>query len=134
MSAKTIKILMSERCFRFKPDALPNHAPQRPGVYEFVTFDAQQKPEVLFVGLALDKTVYQCLSDHLMGQGEPKASELFAYAKDVYFDYVHHADIESIDELKDVAGALIEKHKPRFNKGPKPSSGKHESVELQEVD
>lgn len=134
MTAKTIRILMSERCFRFKPDALPSHAPQRPGVYEFVTFDAQQQPEVLFVGLALDKTVYDCLSAHMTGQAEPKASELFAYAKDVYFDYVQQADIESVEELKDIAGALIDKHKPRFNKGPKPSSGKHASVELQEVD
>lgn len=131
---KTFKILMSERCFRFKPDALPSHAPQKPGVYEFVTFDAQRQPEVLFVGLALEKTIFASLSDHMMGQGSPASAELFAYAKDVYFDYVERADIADIEELKDIAGFLIAKHKPRFNKGPVPSSGRYSSVDLQEVD
>ena len=130
---KTFKISMSERCFRFKPDALPSHAPQKPGVYEFVTFDAAQKPEVLFVGLALDKSVYAALSDHMTGQGKPASADLFGYAKDVYFDYVAQADIQDLDDLKDIAGALIAKHKPRFNTGAAPASGRYAAVALEEV-
>ena len=42
---RKFRIAMSERCFRFKPDALPSHAPHKPGVYEFVTFDAQKNPQ-----------------------------------------------------------------------------------------
>jgi excinuclease UvrABC nuclease subunit len=123
---------MSERCFRFKPDALPSHAPPKPGVYEFVTFDAGGTAKVLYVGLS--QSVYQSLSDHLANKAEPTADELFAAAKDVYFDYVADADIDSIDDLEDIAGAFIAKHKPPFNSGEAPSSGKYAAVEIQELD
>ena len=63
----------------------------------------------------------------------PTANELFAAAKDVYFDYVASADITDVEELKDIAGAFVAKHKPRFNTGPAPTSGKHSSVEVEEV-
>jgi hypothetical protein len=130
---KKIRIAMSERCFRFKPDALPSHAPHKPGVYEFVTFDAQKNPQVLFVGLAMDKPIYQALDDHWNDKLQPGRKELFGVSPDIYFDYVASADIADIDELKDIAGSFIAKHKPRFNSGPVPSSGKHDAVEVEEV-
>ena len=131
-AARTFKVRMSERCFRFKPDALPSHAPPKPGVYEFVTFDAAGTAKVLYVGLA--QSVYQSLSDHLANKAEPTAEKLFAAAKDVYFDYVADADIDSIDDLKDIAGAFIAKHSPQFNAGAAPSSGKYGAVTIQELD
>lgn len=134
MAARKFRIAMSERCFRFKPDALPSHAPHKPGVYEFVTFDEQKSPVVLFVGLALTGSVYEALAAHMDNKAAPTANELFAAAKDIYFDYVASADIQEVDELKDIAGVFIAKHKPRFNTGPAPTSGKHESVEVEEVD
>jgi len=130
---RKFRVAMSERCFRFKPDALPSHAPHKPGVYEFVTFDAQKNPQVLYVGLALDKSIYQALDEHWNDKAEPGRTQLFAAAPDVYFDYVAAADIAEIDELKDIAGAFVAKHKPRFNAGPAPSSGKHSAVEIEEV-
>ena len=130
---KKFRIAMSERCFRFKPDALPSHAPHKPGVYEFVTFDAQKNPKVLFVGVALDKSIYQALDDHWNDRAQPGRKELFAAAPDVYFDYVASADIADIDELKDIAGSFVAKHKPLFNAGPAPSSGRHAAVEVEEV-
>ncbi|MDP3542278.1 MAG: hypothetical protein Q8T11_07415 [Elusimicrobiota bacterium] len=134
MPARKFRIAMSERCFRFKPDALPSHAPHKPGVYEFVTFDEQKNPVVLFVGLALTGSVYEALAAHMDNKAAPTANELFAAAKDVYFDYVASADITDVDELKDIAGVFIARHKPRFNAGPAPASGRHESVEVEEVD
>lgn len=137
MSApRVFKVRMSERCFRFKPDALPSHAPQKPGVYEFVTFDPAGKAEVLFVGLAMgSETVFGALSKHMLGQAKPTAQDLFGAAKDVYFDYVADADIEALDDLKDIAGAFVRKHKPRFNAGaPEPSSGKHGAVTVEELE
>ena len=131
---RTFKLVMSERCFRFKPDALPSHAPSKPGVYEFVTFDASGKATVLYVGLALTGGIYEALNNHLMGTASPTAAELFKVSKDIYFDYVAHADIESLDDLKDIAGALIKKHKPQFNPAEIPNSGKYDCVELQEVE
>jgi hypothetical protein len=130
---RKFRVAMSERCFRFKPDALPSHAPHKPGVYEFVTFDANKNPQVLFVGLAMDKSVYQALDDHWQDKAQPGRKELFAVSPDVYFDYVASADIADVDELKDIAGAFIARHKPRFNAGPAPSSGKHAAVEVEEV-
>ncbi|OGR90121.1 MAG: hypothetical protein A3J74_02645 [Elusimicrobia bacterium RIFCSPHIGHO2_02_FULL_57_9] len=130
---RVFKILLSDKCYRFKPDALPSHAPAKPGVYEFVTFNAQRQPIILYVGLALDSTIYDCLTRHLEGKAEPGAQQLFAAAKDVYFDYVAQADIDSIDDLKDIAGALIEKGKPRFNSGERPSSGKYPAVAVEEL-
>lgn len=133
MSARKFRVAMSERCFRFKADALPSHAPHKPGVYEFVTFDAQKNPVVLYVGAVLDKSVYQALDDHFHDRAAPGAKDLFAVSPDIYFDYVASADIAELDELKDIAAAFIAKHKPRFNRGPLPSSGRHGAVEVEEV-
>lgn len=133
MPARKFRVAMSDRCFRFKPDALPSHAPHKPGVYEFVTFDAQRNAQVLYVGVALTESVYEALAAHMDNKSSPTAKELFAATPDVYFDYVASADIQDVDELKDIAGAFVAKHKPRFNTGPAPSSGKHASVEIEEV-
>lgn len=130
---KTFKITMSERCFRFKPDALPNHAPKQSGVYEFVMFDQKMNPIVLYVGLALPGTVYEHLAAHLMGNMRPTGDDLFRIAKDVYFDYVQTADIDSPEDFRDIAAALIAKNKPRLNQAPAAFSGKYSSVKLEEV-
>lgn len=133
MAERKFRVAMSERCFRFKPDALPSHAPHKPGVYEFVTFDARKNPEVLYVGVALGRSVYECLDDHLNGRLEPSAKALFAASPDIYFDYVAAADISDPEELKDIAGAFVARHKPRFNQGPAPSSGRYDKVEVEEL-
>lgn len=130
---RVFKVSMSERCYRFKPDALPNHAPKQPGVYEFVIFDQKMNPIVLYVGLALPGTVYEALAAHLMGNLRPTSDELFRISKDVYFDFVRSADIESSEDLKDIAAALIAKHKPRLNQSPAAFSGKYSSVKLEEI-
>ena len=134
---RTFKLKMSERCFRFKPAALGDHAPRKPGVYEFVTFDAHMKPEVLFVGLAIPghgETLYDAISAHMMGRLRPATEDLFKEAKDVYFDYVDGADVDSPEDFKDICAALIAQHKPRLNPSTPPlTSGKYESVELVEA-
>ncbi|HVA66646.1 MAG TPA: hypothetical protein VNK24_06950 [Elusimicrobiota bacterium] len=132
---RTFKVSMSERCFRFKPDALGNHAPPKPGVYEFVTFHPDGKPEVLFVGAALGtETVQDALAGHMAGKAKPGADELFVAAKDVYFDYVANADIGSIEDLKDIAAALVQKHKPKFNLGGPAFTGRYAAVSIEEID
>ena len=133
MTARKFRIAMSERCFRFKEDALPSHAPHKPGVYEFVTFDEKKNAHVLYVGVAIERSVFQALDDHFHNRAVPSAKDLFALSPDIYFDYVASADIAELDELKDVAAALIAKHKPRFNQGPTPASGRHAAVEVEEV-
>ncbi len=133
---RTFKIRMSERCFRFKPDALGSHAPRKPGVYEFITFDKEMKPEILYVGLALPgkgETIYDAIAAHMMGNIRPTTEDLFNASKDIYFDFVDEVDVESSEEHKDIAGALIRRHKPRLNpQVPPPSSGKYDSVAIEE--
>ena len=130
---RVFKVTMSERCFRFKPDALGSHAPHQPGVYEFVTFDEKVQPIVLYVGAAIEKTIHDMLAAHMMGGAKPGSQDLFGAAKDVYFDYVASADISSPEDLKDIAGFYIAKHKPRFNTGEAPSSGKYAKVTVEEL-
>ena len=120
---------MSDRCFRFKPDAIPGHAPAAPGVYEFVTFDEQKQAKVLYVGLATT-TVQGYLVEHMMGTRKPTADELFAKTKDVYFDYVAKASSKSPEDFKGIAAALMEKHKPPFNTDPAPA----EPAAIEEVE
>ncbi len=134
MSVRRFRIAMSERCYRFKADALSSHAPREPGVYEFVAFDARMNPRVLFVGVASDRGVRRTLDDHWNDRAAPGRTALFRAASDVYFDYVAVTDAADADELKDIAGALIAKHKPEFNSGPLPSSGRHAAVEVEEAD
>ncbi|MBI4056481.1 MAG: hypothetical protein HY399_02930 [Elusimicrobia bacterium] len=130
---KIFKIRMSERCFRFKPDALGSHAPHTPGVYEFVTFDSQQQPKIVYIGLALDLTIQECLRDHLLNKREPTATQLFSKYPNIYFDYVTQANIKIPMEWKDIAGELIQKNKPELNgSAPIPSSGKHQKIEITE--
>ncbi|MBI5199950.1 MAG: hypothetical protein HY925_00050 [Elusimicrobia bacterium] len=130
---KTFNITMSERCFRFKPDALGPHAPRTTGVYEFVTFDAQLRPEVLYVGVAHPDTLYDALAAHLMGNRRPSKDELFAAAKDVYFDYVAQSDAASVEDLRDIAASFAAKHKPKLNGSSLPTfTGRFSEVELVE--
>jgi hypothetical protein len=133
MADKTYRVLMSDRCFRFKPDAIPSHAPGAPGVYEFVTFDAERNAKVLFVGCEL-KNMAQALTEHWMGTREPSATKLFENHKDVYFDYVARSNAESAEDLKDIAGALIKRHSPTFNGADSPATGRFQDVEVKEVE
>ncbi len=130
---RTFRIRMSERCYRFKPDALPNHAPRKPGVYEFVAFNAKMEPQILFVGLASTGTVYDALGAHMMGNLRPTLEDLQGANKDVYFDFVEWSDGDSPDDLKDIAGALMIRNNPRLNLNDNPpASGRYARVELKE--
>ncbi|MBI4425851.1 MAG: hypothetical protein HY554_19125 [Elusimicrobia bacterium] len=131
---RTFKIAMSERCYRFKPEALDNHAPKSPGVYEFVTFDAQLKPEVLYVGVSTPQTLYEALAAHLMGSRRPTGDDLFRAAKDVYFDFVASSDAASPEDLQDIAASLAARAKPRLNGASGPGyTGRYEAVEVSEA-
>lgn len=134
-SCRTYRIAMSERCFRFKPEALGNHAPPRPGVYEFVVFDDKGEGKIVFVGLA-EASIQQALNQHLAGTRAPAAEVLFKkYPNAVYFDYIANSDGKALEDLKDIAGALISKNKPELNDMDKvPGSGRFTHVDLQEVE
>ena len=132
-TGRVFRIKRSERCYRLRPETLRAHAPRRPGVYELIAYDSKGEPAVLYVGLALPQTLYDRLVCHLMGNIRPTADELRKPYPEVYFDFIADADIACPEELKDIAGALIIRHNPRYNllQNP-PSSGKHRDVTLME--
>ncbi len=127
---RTVRLRMSDRCFRFKPEAIPGHAPAAPGVYELVTFDERQTAKVVYVGLALDTTIREALAEHWRGLRAPKGAELLQKYPNIYFDFVAQASIDDVSQWKDVADALIVKHRPELN----PSVPERANVELKEVD
>lgn len=132
---KTFRLLMSERCFRFKPEALGDHAPAAKGVYEFVTFDADKKAKVVYVGLALDKDIRTRLAEHMTGAAEPTAAKLLGAYDNMYFDFVARADVESDADWVDIAAALRAKHSPELNaEDDIVPTGRHPQVAVDEVD
>lgn len=132
---KVFKIKMSKRCFRFKQEALMNHAPHTPGVYEFVVFDEQGNGKVLYVGLALSPlTLHEALRRHLENETAPTAETLFQKTPDVYFDFVAGGEIESEEDLKDIAAAFITKNSPIFNEKPASYTGRFAAVSVEEIE
>jgi len=132
-AGRVFRIKRSERCYRLRPETLRAHAPKRPGVYELIAYDGGGRSEVLYVGLALPQTVYDRLVFHLMGNIRPTADELRKAHPELYFDFIADADVESPEEFRDIAGALMIRHNPRYNllQNP-PSSGRYRKVTVME--
>lgn len=134
-NTRTFRIAMSDRCYRFKPEALGNHAPPRPGVYELVAFDAKGEGKVVYVGIA-EVSIQAALEDHLNDRRSPGAKTLFGkYPNQVYFDYVAGSDGKALEDYKDIAGILINRAKPEFNDlNAVPNSGRFAHIDVQEVE
>ena len=132
---RTYRIRNSEKCFRFKPEALENHGPTTKGIYELVTFDDNQNPTVLYVGAAFSKSIKECLEGHLNGTLNPSMTELLNKYPNLYFDYLTELqNTKTADDAQDIYWWLVNKHKPPYNdfNSIQPSSrpGQIEIIEL----
>jgi hypothetical protein len=103
---------MAERSFRYKEEALYSHAPQKPGIYQLVTFDEQQNGTILYIGLTLDKTIFDALYEHWRGDRSPTVQELLAKYPNLYFGYVAEANTKSPEDWKDLYWAMVQTDKP----------------------
>lgn len=112
---KTYHVQNSEKCFRFKPEAFCNHAPKNKGIYELVTFDAEQKPQVLYVGAAFEKGILESLEAHAAGSLKPSSDEIFSKYPNLYFDYITRMDAKTKEDAQDIYWYLVQKHKPVYN-------------------
>lgn len=132
---RTYRIRNSEKCYRFKPEAFASHAPPQRGIYELVTFDANQNPRVLFVGAAFDRTIQESLEAHAAGSLEPAADKIFAEYPNLYFDFISEMDAKTQEDAQDVYWWLVQKHRPPYNNpsAVKPS-GRTPSVNVVELD
>ncbi|MBI5209685.1 MAG: hypothetical protein HY927_06935 [Elusimicrobia bacterium] len=102
-----------------------------PGCYLLIVEPRPGASEVVFVGVAME-SIGAALSDHLAGIARPTMDELRPLGG-VYYDYVSSSDIDAVQDHLDIAGALVALHKPRFNAGPPPSTGRFSEVTLEEV-
>ena len=130
-SKKTYRVRNSEKCFRFKPEAFSNHAPDRLGIYELVTFDEKQNPIVLYVGAAFDRGIKSCLEAHADGSLTPSAGEIFGKHANLYFDYLEQTDAKTKEDAQDIHWWLVNKHKPPFNDSSSiDHSGRFDSIKV----
>jgi hypothetical protein len=113
---------MAERSYRYKEEALYSHAPQKPGIYQLVTFDEQQNGTILYIGLTLDKSIFDALYEHWRGERSPKVQELLAKYPNLYFGYVVDSNAKDVDDLKDLFWAMVQAEKPAL---VDPASVKH---------
>ena len=112
MTAKHFDVWMAERSFRYKEEALYSHAPQTPGIYQLVTFDEQQNGKILYIGLTLEKSIFDALYEHWRGEREPAVQSLLSKYANLYFGYVAQADAKDAEDLKDLYYAMIQAEKP----------------------
>src|SRR3954470_2753852 len=87
-TAKNFDVWMAERSFRYKEEALYSHAPQSPGIYQLVTFDAAGNGTILYMGLTLEKSIFDALYEHWRGERQPAVQELLGKYANLYFGYV----------------------------------------------
>src|SRR5437899_3066456 len=128
---KTYRVRNSEKCFRFKPEALAAHAPDHRGIYELVTFDENQNPRVLYVGAAFEKGIQSCLEGHADGTLTPPAADLLTKHSNLYFDYLTEMDAKSMEDAQDVYWWLVQKYGPLYNdKNAVHHSGRYESIHV----
>ena len=111
---KEFGIWQSERSFRFKEEAIHNHAPKTPGMYELVTFDDQQNPKVVYAGWAKDRSIFDALFDHWNGDQKPTVQDLLAKNPNLYFSYIVDSDAKTPEDLQDLFYGIVQADKPEL--------------------
>ena len=124
---------MSPNCYRYKEEAVASHAPSRPGVFEFVTFDPSGEGKGLYVGLAAE-SMAEDLAAHLTGKKQPSVQQLLGLYPNLHFDYVEWSDAKDEEDLKDIAAAFYEEHKPPHNLEPLRPTGRYKKAILKEIE
>ena len=112
--AKEFGVWQSERSYRFKEEALYNHAPQNPGIYELVTFDEQQNAKVLYAEWAKDKSIHETLFEHWRGQKQPAVMDLLSKYPNLYFSYIVDSDAKTPEDMQDLFYAVVQTDKPEL--------------------
>lgn len=114
VTTREFGIWQSERSYRFKEDALYNHAPQTPGIYELVTFDAEQNAKVVFADWTKDKSIFDSLFEHWRGEKNPTVEELLARYPNLYFSFIVDSDAATPEDMQDLFYAIVQSDKPEL--------------------
>ena len=111
---KEFGVWQSERSYRFKEEALHNHAPQTPGIYQLVTFDAQENAKVLYADWVKDKSIYDALFEHWRGDKKPAVRDLLTRYPNLYFSFVVDSDASTPEDMQDLFYAIVHADKPEL--------------------
>src|SRR5689334_8008103 len=98
MTTRTFDIWQSPKSYRYKEEAILNHAPQQPGIYELVTFDDQQNAKVLYVDWVADRSIYDALFEHWNGEKQPYTQDLLAKYPNLYFSFIMESDAKTEED------------------------------------
>lgn len=112
--AKQFDIWQSERSFRYKEEALVNHAPHQPGIYELATFDEQGNGKFVYAGLTTDRTIFDALTEHWDGRREPTVPSMFAKYPNLYFSYIFESNAKTPEDMQDLFWAMMQNDKPEL--------------------
>jgi len=113
-TTKEFGIWQSERSYRFKEEALYNHAPQTPGIYELVVFDAEQNAKVVFADWAKDQSIFDALQQHWRGDKKPAVQDLLAKYANLYFSFIVDSDAKTPEDMQDLFYAVVQADKPEL--------------------
>src|SRR5712691_8710532 len=111
---KEFGIWQSERSYRFKEEALYNHAPETPGIYELVTFDPEQNVKVVFADWVKEKTIFDALFEHWRGEKKPAVQDLLARYPNLYFSFIVDSDAKTPEDMQDLFYAVVQADKPEL--------------------
>lgn len=113
-SVKHFEIWTAERSYRYKEEALYSHAPQRPGIYQLVTFDTQGQGKTVYMALTQDKSIFEALYEHWRGERRPTVQDLLARYPNLYFSFVVDSNAQGPEDLQDLFWALVQEEKPEL--------------------
>jgi hypothetical protein len=133
IASKEFGIWQSERSYRFKEEALYNHAPQTPGIYELVTFDEAQNPKVVYAEWVKEKSIFDALYEHWRGEKQPTVQDLWNKYPNLYFSFVLDSDAKTPEDMQDLFYAMVQADKPELNDaaGIKPT-GRYSSITIKD--
>ncbi len=114
MAYREFGIWQSERSYRFKEEAIYSHAPEKPGIYELVSFEGAQNPKVIFADWVKDKTIAEALLDHWKGKKAPTVEDLLAKYQNLYFSFVVDSDAQTPEDMQDLFYAIVQSDKPEL--------------------
>ena len=114
VTTKEFEIWQSERSYRYKEEALHNHAPQTPGIYELVTFDEQQNAKVLWAAWAKDRSIFDALVEHWNGDRQPAVQDLLKRFPNLYFSFVVDSNAHGDEDMQDLLWAIVQQDKPEL--------------------
>ena len=135
--SKEFQIRWTERIYRLHLTGIGNHAPKGAGVFEIVLFPpGADDGEVLFVGHEpMQGSVsarLQAIFENRGGLPPEKLKVVQENLGNAYFDAVSTGNLESDEDLADLAWAVAQVKKPRLN-GGEPHSGRFSEVSYKEL-